>query len=326
MFHVTVLGTSSAVPAYGRYPTCQVLAHNERMFLLDCGEGAQFQLQRYRIRLRNLDAIFITHLHGDHVYGLPGLLTSLSIYQREAPLALIGPAGIREFLYGQFKLSDTYLNYELQITELDVYEPPLPVYENQWLHVTAFPLAHRIPCNGYRFQEKPRLPRFLGEKAHADNIPREYFHLLKQGNTVTLPDGRSIAPEAYTAAPEASRSYAFCTDTAYRPSLVPFIHDSTVLYHESTFLHDRKARADETGHSTAREAAEIAYAANAGHLLLGHYSARYHDLQPLLDEARSVFPRATLAREGERYIIGNDLTGSDIASPDTSSDILDANR
>ncbi len=311
MFTVTVLGTSSAVPAYGRYPTSQIVNHNSRLFLLDAGEGTQFQLQRYHIRLRNLDAIFISHLHGDHVYGLPGLLTSLSIYGRTEPLVLIGVPGVKAYLEHQFGLSETRLLFPLEIKEIA--QPPagerISAYENKWITVYAVRLQHRVPTVGYVFQEKPKTGHLLADKALADGLSREYFHLLKAGNDVSLPSGKTFRAADYTGEPDKRYSYAYCTDTAYYPELIPAIRGCTVLYHEATFLHDLQTRATETRHSTATQAAQMASQAGVSHLVLGHYSARYPSPAPLLAEALMHFANTSLAVEGHVYAIPfNDVT------------------
>jgi ribonuclease Z len=282
-----------------------MVMHNSRLFLLDAGEGTQFQLQRYKIRIRNLDAVFISHLHGDHVFGLPGLLTSMSIYGRTDALTVVGPPGIRQYIEFQFKLSDTQLRFALHFTELPL--PPrgqlAPAFENRWLSVSCFGLKHRIDCLGYRFDEKPKLPRLDAEKAGALGIPKEYYHLLKQGNTITLADGSVVHPHQVLGQPEPPYSYAYCTDTRYLPEVVTAVQGSSVLYHEATFLHQMLKRAEETGHSTAHQAGQLAQAAGVGHLLIGHFSARYPGLQPLLDEARAVFPHTSLAQEGRVFDI-----------------------
>lgn len=299
-FEVHILGTASATPAFGRNLTAQAVYHNNQLFLVDCGEGTQFQLQRFKIRPRHLKVIFISHLHGDHILGLPGLLGSLNLNGREEPLDLIGPQGLERYLNTTFSLSGTKLGFPLRITALTHPDFREPVWENERMAVFPVPLLHRLPTYGYRFQEKEKPRRFLVRQAEALNIPPNYFKLLKQGNTITLPDGRSIAPDSVLGERPAAHSYAFCSDTAYFEPLVPYIQGVDVLYHEATFQEEHRARAFETLHSTAKDAAHIARQAGVGRLLLGHFSARYPKLEGLLGEAQAVFPAAALAREGDR--------------------------
>lgn len=302
MFQVTVLGSSSATPAFKRHLTAQIVEHNSRMFLIDCGEATQFQLLRYKIKLTRLDAIFISHLHGDHFFGLVGLLCTLSNQERLRPLDLYCPVGLKAILQMQFKASDTRLKYELCIHELEE-ESSVRIFENQCLEVLTIPLQHRIYCNGFLFRDKPRRPRFDIEQAREDLIPVQYYGLIKSGNNVTLPDGRNIDASEYLLPPAASHAYAYCSDTRYTESILPLIQGVTVLYHEATFLHEMVSKAEMTMHSTAHEAADIALKAGVGRLILGHFSARYQDLTPLLIEARNHFPESYLSVEGEKVVI-----------------------
>lgn len=304
MLRLLVLGTSSAVPAHGRLPTAQVLTHAERVYLLDCGEGTQLQLARHHVRLRRLEAIFISHLHGDHIYGLPGLITSMSLFGREQPVRLIGPPGLAAYIHSTLRLSEVNLRYDLVVQECSPTSGTAEVVlENAALRVSAFPLRHRVPCLGYRFDEAPKLPRFDVRRAEADGIPRQLFGLIKRGYPARLPDGTAVDPQPYLSLREPSYSYAFCTDTGPCPEMEPLLSNVDLLYHEATFLHELQARARETGHSTAREAAEVALRVDARRLLLGHFSARYDDLQPLLTEATTVFKHTELAREGVVFTV-----------------------
>jgi len=297
MFQVTILGSSSATPAFKRHLSAQIVEHNSRLFLIDCGEGTQFQLLRYKIRINRLDAIFISHLHGDHFFGLVGLLCTLSNQERLRPLHLYCPPGLQSILEMQFQASDTRLKYELLIHELSSSDSTL-IFENQCLEVVTIPLRHRIYCNGFLFRDKPRRPRFDIVQAKEDLIPVQYFGLLKSGNDVTLPDGRMISAVEYLLSPAPSYSYAYCSDTRYTESILPYIQGVTVLYHESTFLHEMVSKAEMTMHSTAYEAADIAKQAGVRRLILGHFSARYQDLEPLLVEARRHFSESYLSEEG----------------------------
>ena len=301
MFQVQVLGTSSAIPTNQRKLSGQVVTVNDRHHLVDCGEGTQMQLLRYKVKLSRLDAIFISHLHGDHVLGLPGLLNSLTLYERNFPLFLFGPAGLDEMLEVFFRQTHGHLGYDLVFTALEEFKPGDIIYEKAGFQVQLLPLNHSIYCCGFKFKETNKRHKFNFFKAKSMEIPNQYFGLLKQGNTVTLDDGRTINPEDVLLPPDPPNSYAYCSDTCYFEELIDYISETQLLYHEATFLHNLKSRASATFHSTALEAATIAKSAKVNHLLLGHYSARYRNLSPLLEEARSVFPNTDLASEGNIY-------------------------
>ena len=300
-FSIQVLGTSSATPAFSRLPSAQVLNYNDRYYLIDCGEGTQMQFLRYGLRYARLDAIFISHLHGDHILGLPGMLASMSILERTEPLHIYGPRDLQELLTTIFRLSDSYIRYELVFHALDDYAPGEVIFETEKLQVTSIPLDHRTWCRGFIFREVHKRRKFNFHAAKELEVPREYFHLLKLGNDVTLPDGREIRCEYVTYPPDEPLSYAYCSDTRYNEELAPWVEKVTLLYHEATFTEGFAKRAADTYHSTARQAATIAQMAGVRHLLLGHYSARYRDLTPLLQEARAVFPHTDLAYEGNHY-------------------------
>ena len=302
-FELRVLGTSSAVAAFGRHLSGQVLTYNQRYFLIDCGEGTQFQLMRYRYRLRRLDAIFISHLHGDHVLGLVGLLCTLSQHSRTSPLPVYGPAGLAELVHSVLRLTHATLQFPLELHELGPDAAHQVIHQLPGLEVVALPLEHRVPCFGYLFRELPRNPVFLVEKAHLHQLPVEFFHLIKLGTDVRLPDGTTVVAADYLGPPPPPHSYAYCSDTRYHPPLAEWIRGVSLLYHEATFRQDLLWQASQTAHSTASQAAAIAAAADAGHLLLGHFSARYGDLSPLLDEARAAFARCSVADEGRLYPI-----------------------
>ena len=301
MFQVQVLGTSSAIPTNNRRLSAQIVTINDRHHLVDCGEGTQMQLLRYKVRVARLDAIFISHLHGDHMLGLPGLLNSLNMYERNFPLRLFGPAALKEILDVIFSHTHSYLGYPLEFIPTEDFQPGEVLYETKSHQVELLPLDHRIYCRGFRFVERNKKRKFDFYKAKSLDIPNEYFSLLKQGNTITLPSGKQILPDQVLLPAEAPLSYAYCSDTSYYESLIPYIEETHLLYHEATFLHALKDRASETAHSTAREAALIAQKARVRHLLLGHYSARYKDLSPLEEEAKLVFPESELAFDGRVY-------------------------
>jgi len=258
-FEVLILGTGSATPAYGRHPSAQIVNFNEELFLVDCGEGTQMQLSRFGIRSGRINHVFISHLHGDHYFGLPGLLSSMHLNGRKNDLHVYGHPGLKEVLDLQFKYSETQLKYNL------VFRPTSPdnpetILQMPRMRVLSFPLHHRVPCTGFRFDETLR----------ASKHP-------------------------------ATRSYAYCSDTRAFSGYMDAIRNVDLLYHESTFLHEMVGRAAETLHSTALEAAQVADRAGAKKLLLGHYSARYKDPEPLLREARTVFRESELAVEGKAF-------------------------
>jgi len=292
--------------AFGRHLSAQILTHNHRHFLIDCGEGTQYQLVKFRYRLKRLDAIFISHLHGDHVLGLAGLLSTLSLMSRTHRLRVFGPVGIADLIESQRHLTHSTFNYEIEFHELNSTLIGQVIYETDTLTVSPLPLSHRVPCYGYLFAEKPRAPRFLVEKAHRNQIPKEYYHLLKLGNDLTLAEDWHIRGADYLGDAPPSYSFAYCSDTRYQPGLVPFLKDVSLLYHEATFLNALQYQAEATAHSTASQAATIARDANAGHLLLGHFSARYSDLNPHLEESQPIFPLTSLAKEGRLYPIPYD--------------------
>lgn len=301
MFQVQVLGTSSAIPTHARRLSAHVVTINDRHHLVDCGEGTQMQLLKYKIKLSRLDAIFITHLHGDHVLGLPGLLTSLALYERNFPLRLYAPAGLLEMLEVVFRQTHSHLGYELEFVPLEEFDPGDVIYQKDAYQVELLPLEHRVYCRGYLFKEVNKTPKFDFYKAKALEIPNIYFSLLKQGNTVRLEDGRLIDPKDVLAPADEALSYAYCSDTCYHEPLIDYIKGTSLLYHEATFLQKLRQRARLTYHSTALEAATIAQKAEVNHLLLGHYSARYRDLTPLLEEAQTVFHNTHLAQDGQVY-------------------------
>ena len=301
-FEVLILGNSSATPMYGRHPTAQLLNFNEQFFLIDCGEGTQMQLVRYGIKAQRINHIFISHLHGDHYLGLPGLLSSLHLKGRKAALHLYGPPALQEILDVQFRHSGVELQYAL------VFHPTNPnqtelILDSPTLKVTSFPLHHRIDCTGFRFDEAQDMPRLNIERVEQYQIPKSYLSLLKRGIDYVGKDGTVYKASDFTLPADKLRSYAYCSDTAKTPSYWSAIQGVDLLYHESTFLHDMQARAKETLHSTSVEAAEVASLVQADRLLLGHFSARYRDLQPFLEESRPVFANTLLSEEGKWFLV-----------------------
>lgn len=294
--YLTILGFNSAIPTINSSPTSQLLEMEERHFLIDCGEGTQVQLRKAKARFSKINHIFISHLHGDHCFGLPGLIASFRLLGRENPLHVYGPKGIKNMLETIFTITETHRGFEVVYHELDK-DYSEKIYEDNRVEVYTIPLDHRIYCNGYLFREKPK-DRHLNMKeiAKYNEIEICDYHNLKAGKDFVLSDGYVLKNEVLTVEPAPSVSYAFCSDTRYLESVIPIIKNVTVLYHESTFLHDLKEMADYTGHSTALEAAKIAQKAEVGKLILGHFSNRYADLTVFTDEARNVFPNTFLPK------------------------------
>lgn len=297
-FDVTTLGTGAALPARGRYPTAQVLNIHEVMYLVDCGEGTQERLRSAGINLQRIGHIFISHLHGDHYLGLMGLISSMHLMGRRTELHLYAAADLKEILDLQMRVSGTYLRFPLQ------FHPTKPengkvILRNAQITVSTLALKHRIPCVGFVFRENPR-PRNLRLDRVAE-IPHYERSHIKQGADLTLPDGSTIPNAELTEDPPPSRSYAYCSDTAYEPALVPFIDHVDLLYHEATFTSEMADRAKETMHSTAIQAAQLAREAGVRKLLLGHFSSRFKSAEPLLQEALEVFANTELSYEGGNF-------------------------
>lgn len=299
---VIPLGTASALPTNDRHLSALAVERKGRVLLFDCGEGAQYRLLHAGLNRARVDAIFVTHLHGDHCYGLPGLLATLALQQRTDPVTLVVPEGGRDMLAAVPGEAPDGLPYPLRITELDAALTQAAVYETDELTVTARPLDHRDVAMGFRLEEKTRPGRFRPERARALGVPEgPAFARLQSGETVTGEDGSTVRPGQVMGPPRPGVSLAYVTDTRPCDGGRALADDVDLLYHEATFTDALHARAVETGHSTAREAAEVARDAGADRLLLGHLSARYDDPAPLEVEAKAVFSRASVAEELRRY-------------------------
>ena len=301
-FELKILGANSAKPAYNRNQTSQLLTVQNELFLIDCGEGTQLQLNHYKVKVGRIKHILISHLHGDHFFGLIGLISTMHLQRRATGLNLYGPPGLAEIITMQLKVSGTVLSYPIHFKEINPDKPGC-VFENEKITIQTIPLVHRIPCVGFLFREKIKPRRIIKEKI------QEEFSLV---DMVTLKNGKDILDENgsviyknedYTLPPRKSRSYAYCSDTMYHEGIIDLIKGVDLLYHEATFLSDREKRAKETFHATARQAALIAKKADVGQLLIGHYSSRYKDITPFQAEARQVFGNTILAIEGETIYI-----------------------
>jgi ribonuclease Z len=297
---LTILGCYAATPRTITNPTSQVLEIRDRMFLIDCGEGTQVQLRKNKIKFSKINHIFISHLHGDHVYGLVGLVSTYMLLNRVNDLHIYGPKGIKEIITLQLKLSNSWTNYNLYFHELesDVSET---VFEDDKVIVKTIPLKHRIYTNGYLFLEKFSERKLNIDAVQEYEIDQVYYKKIKYGGDITLEDGRVIPNAELTFDPDTPKSYAFCSDTVYNEDILPLIENVDVLYHESTFLESEVLLAEKTMHSTAKEAARIALKANAKNLVLGHYSTRYESIQKFKEEAETIFPNVFLGDDGERF-------------------------
>jgi ribonuclease Z len=301
-FEVTILGSSSATPIYNRNPTSQVLNINERLYLVDCGEGTQQQMLRFDVKGSRIDHIFISHLHGDHYLGLVGLLSSMHLNGRKKPLKLFGPPQLKEIIDLQFKYSETNLQYDIEFTVTNP-DQAETIVSNDDVIVETIPLDHRIACTGFLFREKKRLRKLLKEEIERIGIPVELYTSLKKGADYTTADGKVFKNDTLTIDSDEPKTYAYCSDTLYNEQYFKQINQANLLYHEATFLHNMLDRANETHHTTALQAAEVALKINAKRLLIGHFSARYKSLDDLLEEAQSVFPATELAIEGKTFVV-----------------------
>ncbi len=301
-FEVTILGSSSATPIFHRNPTSQILNINEKLMMIDCGEGTQQQILRYGIKYHKIDHIFISHLHGDHFFGLIGLISSMHLNGRTKPLNLYAPPEIQEILELQFKHSGTIIKFEIAYHFTQAKERVV-ILETNDLTVESFVLNHRIPCTGFIFKQKERLRKIDKAKADELNIPQQYYALLKKGIDFVDEAGVKHKAADLTLDPDEPKVYAYCSDTVADGSYDIHLEHVDTLYHESTFMHDMVDRAKETFHTTSLEVAQLAKAKGVKKLLIGHFSARYRDLTPMLLEAKEVFSNTYLAQEGETFMI-----------------------
>ncbi len=301
-FDVTILGSSSATPIYNRNPTSQALNINERVYLIDCGEGTQQQMLRFDVKPGKIDHIFISHLHGDHYLGLIGLLSSMHLNGRKKPMQLFGPPDLKKIIDVHLECSWTNLNYKLDFYPLQT-DHPTVILDNQDITVKTIILNHRIPCTGFLFRQKKPFLKLNPDQLEYYQVARNQFLKLKQGEDFVTEEGETIPNAVLTIKPEEPKSYAYCSDTLAGEEYLPQIENVNLLYHEATFMDDLLARAKETHHTTALQAGEIAQKAQVKKLLIGHFSARYKTLEGLLEEARSVFGQTELAIEGKVFIV-----------------------
>jgi len=297
---LTILGCYAATPRTITNPTSQVLEIKNRMFLIDCGEGTQVQLRKNKIKFSKINQVFISHLHGDHFFGLIGLISTFSLLGRTTDLHIYGPKGIKEIILLQLRLSNSWTNFDLYFHELES-EVSEIIFEDEKVLVTTIPLKHRVYTNGFLFQEKIGERKLNMDAVLNHEIESCYYQKIKNGKDITLEDGRIISNSILTFEPIHPKSYAFCSDTVYHEAIVPIIENVDVLYHESTFLEPEDALALKTLHSTAKQAARIALKANVKQLILGHYSTRYDSITVFQEEAKTIFPEVLLADDGKTF-------------------------
>lgn len=302
-FEVTILGSNSAIPAHGRHPTAQILNFNEELFLIDCGEGTQMRMGELKVKRNKINNIFISHIHGDHVFGLIGLINSMNLSKREKPLHIFGPIEVQQTIDFQLQLTNGELGFPLIFheTKMEVEQ----IVETPNFEVITIPLDHRVTCTGFLFREKFRESNIRPEAIEQYGLNVEQIKAVKNGSDIQTKTGETIPNKDLIKKKMEKRAYAFCTDTAYLESIIPLIQDIDLLYHESTFTESELDRANETFHCTGKQAATIAQKANVHKLLLGHFSARYGDLSTLLNEAQSIFPNTELALEQVTFQVGS---------------------
>jgi len=298
---VTILGNNSALPAFGRHPTAQAVSVYGEVILIDCGEGTQIQMQRYGLKWRSVHHIYISHLHGDHYFGLPGLINSMSLLGRVAPLHLYAPAELKPIIDAILEVADTVLCYQLYFHPLP--EESMVITDEPSFSVTCFPVEHRIRCHGFLVERKTKGRKILPDKCIQYEIPAAYYDYLKKGEDYERKDGLLVKNEWVTEEGPAVKRYAYCADTIFTESFLPYITGADTVYHECTYLEADKAKAEARYHSTAAQAAQIAKSAGAKQLLLGHFSSKYKELEAFREEASAIFPNSLVSIEGIAYEI-----------------------
>ena len=296
-FAVHILGCGSAKPTQRHKPTCQVVDVHSKLFMIDCGEAAQIEFARQGLAMNRLGHIFISHNHGDHVFGLPGLISTMALLGRTAELHIYGPKETQSYLDLIINIYCEGIDYKIHFHPVDTKEYKI-IYQDRSVEIYSIPLAHRIPCCGFQICEKPRRPHIRRDMIDAFGIPISQIDNIKSGASWTTEDGTFIPNEKLTTPAEPPRSYTYCSDTAFKPDIIPYIKDTDLLFHEATYSHSMEFRANQTQHSTSTHAAQIAREANAKKLCIGHFSARIQNEDELLNEARAVFQDTILANEG----------------------------
>jgi len=302
MFGVTILGNNSAIPTAERHPTSQVVTSNDQVLMIDCGEGTQLQLTRFKIRRSKMRHIFISHLHGDHYFGLIGLVNSLNLLGRTEPLTIYAPPELETIIRLQLECSFTQLKFELSFVAL-LAEQAGVILDEKDLQVSFFPVNHRIPCFGFIFDQQRKKRKIIPDQAQAYEIPAAYYSHLQEGADYQRKDGLLVKNHWVTLPPPKGKKYVYCADTIYDEGLLPYIEGADLVYHETTYLASLAERAAERFHSTSVQAATLALKAGAKRLLIGHFSSKYTELQPFLEECCPVFPNTELSVEGATFII-----------------------
>lgn len=295
-FEVTILGCGSALPTLRHYPSAQVVNVRDKLFMIDCGEGTQLQYRKARLSFARLCRVFITHLHGDHCFGLPGFVSTLRLLGRTAELHIHSPRGLEQMIKPMLGEVGDEQTYPLVFHPFDT-DQPTEIFEDRTLTVSTLPLNHRVPCCGFLFTEKALPPHIIREAIDRYHIPFSEIGRIKAGTDFTTPQGEVIPNALLTRPADPPRRYAYVSDTLYRPQLAPLLEGVDLLYHEATYAQTEQAMAERFHHSTALQAAQLARDAGVGQLLLGHYSDRYRSEDVLLEEASAVFPRTQLAQE-----------------------------
>lgn len=301
-FQVTVLGTMAAIPTKSKAPAAQVISVNQSLLLIDCAEGTQTQMRKYGIKMQRIGAIFISHMHGDHYFGLVGLINTMSLLKRNAPLHIYGPPELKKIIELQFKAAKSYPVFNITFHDLE-FDASRQIYADSNITITTIPLKHRIPCNGFLIEEKPKPRKIKPEEIVRYGVPVEKIKDVKAGSDHKTTTGNVIKNEVLTEAPPTPLKYAYCSDTKYTETIIPIIENCDLLYHEATFTNREAQRAADTFHSTAAQAAAIALKANVKKLLLGHFSTRYKNTNAHLNEAKAIFDNTVCAEQGETYTI-----------------------
>ncbi len=302
-FEVTILGSGAAVPTARRNPTSQYVVCNDRHILIDCGEGTQMQIRKLGVKFQRINHILISHLHGDHFFGLVGLLSTMHLMGRDKGLTIYGPEELEGIVRAQLEVGGGRLDFDLTFVRLNGKEAKL-LFEDRMIEIHTFPLKHRIPTNGFIIKEKPKERQLISDAIKGSGLKLEHLPRLKKGENVIDELGNLFEYEDFTYPPKLSLSYAYCSDTCYWETIVPYIENVTVLYHEATFVQKDSERAKATFHSTAEQAARIASKANVGKLLIGHLSARYESTDIHMTEACAVFNNTLVVEDGTIYKIG----------------------
>ena len=303
IFSVTILGSGSAVPTPSRFPTAQFVSCNNRNILIDCGEGTQFQMRKYGVKIQSLQVILISHLHGDHFFGLVGLISTMHLLGRNSGLTIVGPKGLEEIIRSQLEIGYSKLDFEIEFKQLEKGDISC-VYEDKLIEIQTFPLNHKVPTHGYLIKEKATELNLKKQKVIDFKIPLSVIHQLKSGKDVLDDNGTYWKFKEFTLPPKKLLSYAYCSDTKFDERIIEHITGSTVLYHEATFLEKDKMLAKKTYHSTASDAATIALKSNVQKLVMGHISARYSNELEHVKEAKHIFDKTTFAYDGMIIEIG----------------------